>query len=150
MEAELPFATLDAALRPLLGYLNALPGAQREALEGALALGDPRRVEPFAVGAGTLSLLAAAAEERPLLCVFDDFHWFDDASRRALLFATRRLQREAVAAVFALRSEGAAAAELRGLEQLALSPLSADACGRILRQLSSDRLPEETAAQTPW
>jgi hypothetical protein len=145
MEAELPFGTLHAVLRPLLGHLGALPGAQRQALEGALALGDPKGVEPFAVGAGTLSLLGAAAEEGPLLCVVDDFHWVDDASRRALLFAARRLERESIAAVFGLRPDGPAAVELRGVEQIEVSPLADDACERILRQLTSDRLPAETA-----
>ncbi len=45
--------------------------------------------------------MSAVAEERPLLCVVDDFQWLDDASARVLGFVARRLLAEPVALVFA-------------------------------------------------
>ena len=58
---------------------------------------------PFAVAAGVLSLLAAAAERRPAVVVVDDLQWVDEASRVALLFAARRLEVEAVAVMLGVR-----------------------------------------------
>jgi DNA-binding CsgD family transcriptional regulator len=57
----------------------------------------------FAVGAATLSLLAAHAERRPLLVVLDDAHLLDGASAAALLFVARRLLADPIAMVFAVR-----------------------------------------------
>jgi hypothetical protein len=68
----------------------------------ALGLG-PGQSTPLLVGAGTLSLLAAAAEERPLLCLVDDAHWLDAASAGALTFAARRLEDDPVVVLFAAR-----------------------------------------------
>ncbi len=149
-ESELPFGTLDAVVRPLLEHLDLVPAAQRRALEAALALsadaGAP--ADPFAIGAGTLSLLAAAAEERPLLCLVDDLHWVDDASRRALLFAVRRLRREPVAVVLATRGDDAPAVpDLQGIEQLRVGPLGAEEARAILLEMSGGRLASEIADQ---
>jgi predicted ATPase len=48
----------------------------------------------------TVSLLADAAEERPVLAVIDDAQWLDEASAAALLFVARP-QAERVAVLFA-------------------------------------------------
>ncbi|HEV2815112.1 MAG TPA: ATP-binding protein, partial [Solirubrobacteraceae bacterium] len=148
-ESELPFGTLDALARPLLDHLDAVPSAQRRALEAALALGGGGdAADPLAIGAGTLSLLAAAADARPVLCIVDDLHWVDDASRRALLFAARRLRREAVAIVLASRGDDApVVGDVRGIEQLRVGPLADAECTRILAELSDGRLPAEVAGQ---
>ncbi len=142
-ESEVPFGALDALVRPLLGHLDLVPAAQRRALETALALADHGPVDPLAIGAGTLSLLAAAAEEGPLLCLVDDVQWLDGASRRALLFAARRLDREPVAVVLAARVEDAPPAELRGLDALHLGPLDEAACAALVQRLGEGRTPEE-------
>jgi hypothetical protein len=55
------------------------------------------------VGAATLSLLAAYAEEAPLLVLIDDAHWLDVPSAQALLFALRRLVADPIAALVAAR-----------------------------------------------
>ncbi|GAA4640617.1 hypothetical protein GCM10023196_106870 [Actinoallomurus vinaceus] len=67
-EMDLPFATLHRLCVPVLAHLDDLPGRRREALEIAfgLATGTP---DPFRVGLAALELLAAAARERPLLCL---------------------------------------------------------------------------------
>jgi hypothetical protein len=71
LEAELPFAALHQLCLPVLGHLAELPAPQRRALRGAfgLATGTP---DAFRIGLATLGLSAAAAQERPVLCVVDD------------------------------------------------------------------------------
>ncbi|WP_199522226.1 helix-turn-helix transcriptional regulator [Geodermatophilus marinus] len=101
-ESPLAFAALQRLLWPLHARLPALPAPQRTALRAALgeAEGDGDRFRAYL---GTLSLLADAAEEFPVLAVVDDAHWLDDASAAALLFTARRLQAERVALLFAAR-----------------------------------------------
>src|SRR5436853_1695042 len=65
-EAEVPFAGLAELLRPALGALERIPKPQAAALSGALALAPAREHDRFAIGAATLSLLSAYAEEEPL------------------------------------------------------------------------------------
>ncbi len=64
-EAQIPFAGLAELLRPALTSLGRIPAPQAAALAGALALGPARAQNRFAVGAATLSLLSATAEEDP-------------------------------------------------------------------------------------
>ncbi|MBW8766133.1 MAG: AAA family ATPase [Geodermatophilales bacterium] len=101
-ESPLAFAALQRLLWPLRERLDALPRPQRTALRAALgeAEGEGDRFLAFL---GTLSLLADAAEESPILAVVDDAHWLDDASAAALLFVARRLQAERIALLFAAR-----------------------------------------------
>ena len=58
----------------------------------------------FLIGAAVLSLLSAAAGDRPLLCLVDDAGWLDYESAVALAFAARRLEAEAVVVIVAARS----------------------------------------------
>src|SRR5690348_15139835 len=89
-ESELPFSGLSELLRPLIGRLNDIPPPQAAALAGALALGPPVAEDGFTIRLATLSLLAHAAEQRPVLALVDDAHWLDASSRDALLFTARR------------------------------------------------------------
>ncbi|MGY1786920.1 ATP-binding protein [Geodermatophilus sp. SYSU D00698] len=101
-ESPLAFAALQRLLWPLRTLLTGLPAPQQAALGAALgeAAGEGERFLAFL---GTLSLLADAAEDSPVLAVVDDAHWLDDASAAALLFVARRLQAERVAVLFAAR-----------------------------------------------
>lgn len=94
------------------------------------------------IGAGVLSLLAEVAEEAPLLCVVDDAHWLDRASAEALLFAARRLDREGVAILFAVR-DYADALTGSGLPELHLSGLDEDSAAALL----GEDLPASLRAQ---
>src|SRR3954449_5708153 len=100
-EMELPYAGLHQLCTPVLDRLEALPEPQQVALRVALGLaaGDPP--DRFLVALATLGLLSAAAEERPLLCVVDDFQWLDDATAQAVGFVARRLLAGAVGLVVA-------------------------------------------------
>ena len=95
-EAELPYATLHQLLRPLQDRIDRLAEPQARALRGALGLADEGDSDRFLVGVGTLTLLADAAEEQPVLALLDDAAWFDRASRDALAFAASRLHAEGV------------------------------------------------------
>ncbi|SDS94202.1 helix-turn-helix transcriptional regulator [Actinopolymorpha singaporensis] len=153
-EAELPFAGLHQLLRPVLGRLPALPGPQRRALEGAFGLGTSPAAagagDRFLLGAAVLSLLAEAAEDGPLLCLVDDAQWLDPTSAQALEFAARRLDREGVVAVFAVRDHSEVFSRT-GLPELPLSGLDDDSALGLLSSVDA-ALPgavrEELLAQT--
>jgi hypothetical protein len=86
-------------------YLAALPEAHAAALESAFGLYC--RAQPLrglAVAAASHGVLTAAAEDRALLILVDDLHWLDPASAEAMVFALRRLDRDAVAGVMTLRA----------------------------------------------
>ena len=102
-EAQIPFASLLELIRPALALLENIPEPQAVALEGALALRPGPAQERFAVGAATLSLLAAYAEQGPVVVLLDDAHWLDDSSAQALLFAFRRLVADPIAVLIAVR-----------------------------------------------
>jgi DNA-binding CsgD family transcriptional regulator len=102
-EAQIPFASLLELLRPAMGLLGAIPDPQAVALEAALALRPARAQERFAVGAATLSLLAAFAEDGPVAVLLDDAQWLDGSSAQALLFAFRRLLADPIGILIAVR-----------------------------------------------
>jgi predicted ATPase len=106
-EMELPYAGLHQLCVPLLGRLGRLPEPQRQALEVVFGLSTGEAPDRFLVGLAVLSLFAAAAEERPVLCVVDDAQWLDQASEPALAFVARRLMAEPAGIVFGTREPGA-------------------------------------------
>ena len=83
-ETEVAFGGLLEVTRPLLARIDELPARQAAALRAALALDIGPPPDRLTVGAATLSLLAAAAEETPLLVALDDAHWLDAESAEAL------------------------------------------------------------------
>jgi predicted ATPase len=148
-ESELAFAGLSELLRPILDLVDRIPAPQNAALSGGLALGPPVPGDRFAVAAATLSLLAAAAEESPVLVVVDDAHWFDAPSREALLFAGRRLGSEGVLMLLGMRDRewipaaGISTLELRGLTGADAAALIDRAAARIDAEVR-DRIVAET------
>ena len=84
-EAELPFASLHQLLLPTFDLLERLPAPQASALRAAFGLGDGDAPDLYRVPLAVLTLLAEAAEERPLLCLIDDAHWMDRDSEQALM-----------------------------------------------------------------
>lgn len=139
-EGELAFAGLADLLRPLLSRLEAIPPLQAQALSGALALAPPVEGDRFAVAAGSLGLLAAAAAESPVLVLVDDAHWIDVASAETLRFVAHRLRRERVAMLVARRPEETSAFDARGLPELRVAGLSGRDAELLLRRHAAKEL----------
>ncbi len=129
-EMELPFAGLHQLCAPMLDGLDRLPGPQQDALRVAFGLQEGSTPDHFFVALAVLSLLAEAAEARPLVCLVDDAQWLDRGSAQALVFVARRLLAERIAMVFAVR-EPDPADVLAGLPELVIRGI-ADGDARAL------------------
>src|SRR3954466_13346906 len=148
---ELPFAGLHQLCAPIFDSLNRIPDPQRDALRVAFGVQDGGSPNHFLVALGALSLLADAAEARPLVCLVDDAQWLDRASAQALAFVARRLLAERIAMVFAVR-EASQADELAGLPDLLVEGLAesdaravlASALPGVLDERIRDRIVAET------
>ena len=137
-EAEIPFASLLELVRPALAMLERIPEPQAFALEAALALRPANPQERFAVGAATLSLLAAFADERPLAVLVDDAHWLDGPSAQALLFAVRRLVADPIAVLIAVRAGEPSLLDGADLRTITVGGLSDRDAGTLLDQCSPE------------
>ncbi|MEO8688445.1 MAG: AAA family ATPase, partial [Solirubrobacteraceae bacterium] len=135
-EAQIPFASLLELLRPALGMLEAIPRPQALALEGALALRPAPAQERFAIGAATLSLLAAYAEPGAVAVVIDDAHWLDGSSAQALLFAFRRLVADPIAVLLAVREGESSLLDGADLPTLRIGGLGGDDAATLLPLLA--------------
>jgi hypothetical protein len=130
-ESELSYAALHQLLHPVLGRAAQLPAPQSAALRAAFGL-DDGRPDRFRVSLAVLSLLAEAAEERPLLCLVDDAQWLDRPSTDALLFCARRLEAEGVVLLFAARDDERPPFEAPGLAELRLAGIADDAAVELV------------------
>ncbi|GAA5150344.1 hypothetical protein GCM10025768_15040 [Microbacterium pseudoresistens] len=118
-ETELPGAGIDGLLR---------------ALDGPL----PEEDDPLRMAIRLLESLAAAAESRPVLVLVDDVHWLDAPSRRALVFACRRLDADAVCLVLSVRP-GDADEYVRELgTTLTLEPFTDEEAAALLSRVAPD------------
>jgi DNA-binding CsgD family transcriptional regulator len=138
-EMELPFAGIHQLCATMLDRLDALPAPQRDALSIALGLAAGNVPDSFLVGLAVLSLLAAVAEERPLLCLVEDAQWLDAASSQTLGFVARRVRAESVAIVVAVR-EPAAEHDFDGLSELRLEGLPEQDARALLGSVVTGRL----------
>lgn len=122
-EMELAYSGLHQLCRPVVDLLDRLPAPQRDALATVFGLSPGSAPDLFLVGLATLTLLAEAAEEQPLICIVDDAQWLDQASAQVLAFVARRLLAERIAVVCAART-GVGDEVLAGLPALSVGGLS--------------------------
>jgi DNA-binding CsgD family transcriptional regulator/tetratricopeptide (TPR) repeat protein len=134
-EVDIAFSGLHELLRPALGSLAALTDSQADALRAALALGAHSGGDRLAVYSGALSLLAAVADDRPVLCVVDDAHWLDAESASALTFVARRLDADGIAMLFGVREPEVRSFAAPGIAELEVRALDAAASRHLLTSL---------------
>ncbi len=116
--AQIPFAPLIAALRPLARGLagaeaEALPAATRNALADLLPeLGgtgtredDEPRARQGRVFEALLGLLDELGRSQPVLLAIEDLHWADGATRDFITFLVRSAREERVLLVVTYRSD---------------------------------------------
>jgi DNA-binding CsgD family transcriptional regulator/tetratricopeptide (TPR) repeat protein len=149
-EMELPYAGLHQLCAPMLGRFGSLAEPQRRALSVAFGLASGDSPDRFLVALAALSLMAEAAQERPILCVVDDVQWLDQASAQVLGFIARRLLAEPVALVFAVRTPTPGDPEsdhLAGLPELRLGGLDEQSAQALLATVISGPLDESVRAR---
>ncbi|WP_127502635.1 BREX system ATP-binding domain-containing protein [Actinoplanes solisilvae] len=131
-EQEMPYGGLHQLLAPLLGHLERLPAPQCEALSTVFGLNTGPMPDRLMVGLATLTLLAEASTDRPLICLVDNVQWLDSTTAYVLSFVARRLSADAVGLLCATRENGEDV--LSGLPTLFVRGLSdADARALLLR-----------------
>lgn len=137
-ESKIPFGSLLELIRPALVMLDKVPPPQAVALAGALALRPGTAHDRFAVGAGTLSLLAAHAESAPVAVLIDDAQWLDGPSAQALLFAFRRMVADPIAVIVAAREGEPSLLDGAGLPTLRIGGLTSADAAALLPALAPD------------
>jgi DNA-binding CsgD family transcriptional regulator/tetratricopeptide (TPR) repeat protein len=116
--AQIPYAPLVAALRPLARGLDAveaetLPAATRNALAELLpelgGTGTRADEEPRArqgrLFEGLLALLERLGRSAPVLLAIEDFHWADGSTRDFINFLVRSARQESLCLVVTYRSD---------------------------------------------
>jgi DNA-binding CsgD family transcriptional regulator len=140
-EIGLAFAGLHQLLRPVLTWLNRLPGPQRDALSAAFGALDVPAPDPFLIALAALNLLAYAAERSPLLLIVDDAQWLDPPTASALAFIARRVDAEPIVVLFALRNGVVNTLDGAGLPELLLGSLDEEAAGELVDASAEDLTP---------
>lgn len=139
-DSEVAYAGLYDLCRRLPSALDRLTPPHSAILTNALVFDrHGPAVDRFTAGVAALGLLAAAAEDAPVLLVVDDAHWLDASSQEAIAFAARRLAAERVGVLFATRH---AASGLAGLDEIVVGPLDDAAAAHLLRTASPVPLAE--------
>ncbi|HVR06026.1 MAG TPA: AAA family ATPase [Solirubrobacteraceae bacterium] len=146
-EAELAFAGLAELLGPILDLRTEIPALQAASLAGALGVGDLVPYARFPLLAGTLSLLAAAAEPEPLLVVVDDALWLDAPSAEALIFVARRLRFEGIAMLLAQRPDDLRGLVAAGIATLDVHGLDAASGGELVGARRGVAVPVDVARE---
>ena len=152
-ESEISYAGLADVTRPLRGLIDGLPAAQARALQASLALAPSAEPGPasgdqrFAVAIATLTLLATAAETRPVVVTVDDAHWLDSASAEALVFTARRLGTEGVGMLFTLRRTEPWPAHFDALPTIRLEGLDSDAAAALVTRVRACPIPADVTTR---
>ena len=134
-EQEFGFAALHRLLLPFLGQVESLPAPQRDGLRAAFGISTYTPADLFIIGLATLTLLSEAASPEGLLCIVDDAQWVDYASLQALAFVGRRLNKDGIALIFAMRTSEDTLSALTGLRAVEISGLPEDSALELLSEV---------------
>ena len=122
-EGEISFAGLNQVLLPVLGDVDELGAAHRDALRVALGFGTGPPPDRLLVSNAVLVLLQRAAARGPLLLIVDDLPWIDRASAAVLSFVARRLDGRGAGLLVACRTGADSYFDRAGLPEYELTPL---------------------------
>ena len=145
-ESQLPYASLQGLLWPVMDDADHLPAPQRAALDAAWRADAP---DPFRTGLAVLGLLGDAAERAPVVVVAEDAHWLDDATAEVLAFVARRIEADPIAML--ITSREAIPRSLRGARAAAAasSRRSPPDAAEALLHARDPRLPARDAQADP-
>jgi DNA-binding CsgD family transcriptional regulator len=131
-EGDVSFSGLNLALLPLLGDLDGLGAAHRDALRVALGFGAGPAPDRLLVSNAALALLRHVAARVPLLLIVDDLPWIDRASADVLGFAARRLVGSRAGLLVACRTGAQSYFDRAGLPEYELTPLADEAAAQLV------------------
>jgi DNA-binding NarL/FixJ family response regulator len=151
-EHTMPYAALQRIGTPVAAHLHDVPARQVAALRVAAGIDDGPPPDRYLVGLGMLSLLAAAGESEPVVCVADDVHLVDRESLEVLTFVARRLTAERVVLLLATRPDHRVDVTAAGVDVLDLHGLEPRSAAQLLDRwargpvdpLLARRIAEET------
>ncbi|MCW2767469.1 MAG: LuxR family transcriptional regulator [Nocardioides sp.] len=143
-ERDLGLAAIHRLCEQVFSGLERLPDRQAEALRAAFGLNATGSPDRLLLGLAVRSLLAEAADARPLVCVVDDAQWLDGPSARTLAFVARRLDTLPVGLVFASREPRD---ELLGLSDVQVERLSPAEARLLIDRLIPGAFDEEVRAR---
>ena len=122
-EQDIGFGALHRLLVPLLARLDSLPAPQRRALDATFGHVEGSAPDRFLIGLATLTLLADASVNTPVLAIIDDAQWIDGESKDLLAFIARRLFAERIVLIFAVREPVEGPDTFAGLAQMSIGGL---------------------------
>jgi DNA-binding NarL/FixJ family response regulator len=131
-EAQVGYSGLNQLLLPVRDELHRLPPGARDALSVALGFGPGSPPDALLVCNAALSLVAALADQSPVLLLVDDVQWVDRASAVVLGFIARRVEGHRIGLVMSSRTGSEIALDRRGLTEVVVEPLDREASGRLV------------------
>jgi len=131
-EGDVSFTGLNQALYPLLGDLDELAAAHREALRVALGFGPGYAPDRLLLSNAALALVRHVAGRVPLLLIVDDLPWIDRASAGVLSFVARRLIGSRAGLLAAYRTGAHSYFDRAGLPEFELKPLADQASAQLV------------------
>lgn len=152
VETELPLGLVgvsDLLADALAPVEQSLPEHQRAVLAAATGLvpsGSGAAPDAVSLARAFLALVHAQAARGPVLLAVDDVQWLDEASRRIVSFAVRRLRDAPVGVLLTQRGEGPDGLELARafpegqFRELRLGGLSMSALAHVVRRRLGTRI----------
>ncbi|MDH2426345.1 LuxR family transcriptional regulator [Sphaerisporangium sp. TRM90804] len=131
-ETRLAFAGLHQVFAPVMEYLDRVEPFHHDVLRRVLGLRPGPAPDRLAVSVASLAVLAAVAEDGPVLIAVEDAHWMDHPTREVMMFVLLRLRPYDLRAVFARRPLTATERVTPGIHTLEVGPLDDEAAGRLL------------------
>jgi DNA-binding CsgD family transcriptional regulator len=136
------FGGLHQLLQPLQDRTGQLSDSHRRAVSVALGQAEGPAADRLVLASAVLSLLHLAAAERPVLLAVDDLHWLDRASALTFGLVARRLTGTRIGLLAASRWSADSHAEVTGLPDHELDPLSDQAAADLLDDRFSELAPQ--------